>query len=143
MDTPWIPESQLRAALARNEAFWKGELEEYPLLWVNVPGARPGTPPAAPATDEAQWTDVEYQMAKTEDALSRACYMADALPVSNPWLGPDQFAAWLGGPLSFSTRDNTSWTRPIIEDWDSHPDFRIDPSNRWWRIYLEILRGSV
>ena len=143
MHTPWIPEKQLSTALARNEAFWKGELEEYPLLWVNVPGARPGTPPRAPATDEAAWTDVEYQLAKTEDALSRACYVADALPVSNPWLGPDQFAAWLGGPLSFSTKDNTSWTKPIIEDWDSHPDFRIDPSNRWWRTYLEILRGSV
>ncbi len=143
MNTPWIPEKQLRTALARNEAFWKGHLEEYPLLWVNVPGAKAGTPPAAPATDEEQWTDVDYQVAKTEDALSRTAFMADALPVSNPWLGPDQFAAWLGGPLSFSTKDNTSWTKPIIEDWDAHADFRIDPSNRWWRTYLEILRASV
>ncbi len=28
MTTPWVPEPHLRAALARNEAFWKGELEE-------------------------------------------------------------------------------------------------------------------
>jgi hypothetical protein len=143
VDTPWIAEGQLRKALERNEAFWTGGLEEYPLLWVTVPGARPGPPPAAPPTDEQQWTDVGYQMAKAEDSLSRAYYAADALPVYNPWLGPDQFAAWMGGPLSFSTRDNTSWTRTIIEDWAGFADFRIQPTNRWWRTYLEILRASV
>jgi len=143
MDTPWIPETQLRSALARNEAFWKNELEEYPLLWVTVAGAHPGTPPEAPPTDEAQWTDVEYQIAKAEDSLSRTRYAADALPVHNPWLGPDQFTAWLGGDLSFSTKDNTSWTRAFIEDWADFPDFRIDPSNRFWRAYMDILRASV
>lgn len=143
MHTPWIPERQLRSALDRNEAFWRGELTDGPLLWVTAAGARAGTPPRAPATDEEQWTDVGYQIEKTEDALSRTYFAADALPVHNPWLGPDQFAAWLGGELSFSTRDNTSWTRPFIEDWADFPEFTIDPENRWWRTYLEILRASV
>jgi len=143
MHTPWIPERQLRSALERNEAFWTGELEEGPLLWVTAAGAAPGIPPVAPPTDEQQWTDVGYQIEKTEDALSRTRYAGDALPMHNPWLGPDQFAAWLGGELSFSTKDNTSWTRPFIEDWADHRQFRIDPDNRWWRTYLEILRASV
>ncbi|HTZ50902.1 MAG TPA: hypothetical protein VMF68_04570, partial [Spirochaetia bacterium] len=113
MTTPWIPEPRLRAALARNEAFWKGELEEYPLVWVTAPAAGAaagGEPPPAPPTDEEQWTDVGYQVEKTEHALSHTYFAGDALPIHNPWLGPDQFAAWLGGTLSFSTRDNTSWT---------------------------------
>jgi len=143
MDTPWIPEHQLRTALERNEAFWRGELTERPLLWVTVAGARPGTPPRAPATDEQQWTDVAYQIEKTEDALSRTYFTADALPTHNPWLGPDQFAAWLGGGLSFSTRDNTSWTKPFVEDWARHAELTIDPGNRWWRTYLDILHASV
>ena len=82
-------------------------------------------------------------MAKAEDALSRTHYAADALPIYTPWLGPDQFSAWLGAELTFSTRDNTSWAAPFVEDWDAHPDFRIDANNRWWRKYLEILRASV
>jgi hypothetical protein len=151
MHTPWIPEPRLWAALQRNEAFWRGELEEGPLLWVTVaggraearPGARPGSSPRVPATDEEQWTDVEYQIEKTEDALSRTYFAADALPIHNPWLGPDQFAAWLGGGLAFSTKDNTSWTKPFIEDWADFPDFRIAPDNRWWRTYLDFLRASV
>jgi hypothetical protein len=143
MTTPWIPEKDLESALRRNDAFWCGELEEYPLLWVTAPGAVPGSPPPAPPTDEQQWTDVEYQMAKAEDALSRTYFAADALPIHNPWLGPDQFAAWLGGSLSFSTKDNTSWTKPFIEDWSEFPDFAIRADNRWWRTYLQILSASV
>jgi 5-methyltetrahydrofolate--homocysteine methyltransferase len=127
----------------RNEAFWKGEMEESPLLWVTVPNAIPGTPPTAPDTDEQQWTDVDYLMAKAEDSLSRTHYAGDALPIYNPWLGPDQFSAWLGGSLAFSTADNTSWTAPFIENWSRHADFRLDPGNRWWKKYLEILRASV
>ena len=84
MRTPWIPEQRLRASLDRNEAFWRGELTERPLLWVTVAGARPGTPPRAPATDEEQWTDVGYQMEKAEDALSRTYFAADALPIYAP-----------------------------------------------------------
>ena len=148
MNTPWVPEPQLRAALSRNEAFWKGELEDYPLMWVTAPspsasGPGPAEPPKSPPTDEEQWTDVGYQIEKTEYTLSRTYFAGDALPIHNPWLGPDQFAAWLGGPLSFSTKDNTSWTKPIIEDWADFPDFRIRPDNHWWRIYLEILRASA
>jgi hypothetical protein len=143
MHTPWIPQKQLAAALTRNEAFWTGELEEYPLLWLTVPDARPGRPPTPPATDEEQWTDVDYLMAKAEDTLSRTHYAADALPTHTPWLGPDQFSAWLGAELTFSTRDNTSWAAPFIEDWSDHPDFRIEAANRWWKKYLEILRASV
>ena len=143
MTTPWIPEPRLAAALARNEAFWSGELEETPLLWVTAPNEPAGALPPAPATDEEQWTDVGYQLEKTEAVLSHTYFAGDALPIHNPWLGPDQFAAWLGGPLSFSTKDNTSWTKAFIGDWADFPEFRIRPDNRWWRIYLEILRASV
>jgi len=143
MHTPWVPEQQLKTALQRNEAFWRGELSDGPLLWVTVAGARAGTSPRAPETDEQQWIDVDYQMAKAEDALSRTYFAADALPVYAPWLGPDQFASWLGGGLSFSTRDNTSWTKPFVEDWADFPQLRIDATNRWWRSYLEILHASV
>jgi 5-methyltetrahydrofolate--homocysteine methyltransferase len=143
MGTPWIADRRLREALARNEAFWTGELEETPLLWVTAPGATPGTPPTPPPTDEQQWTDVDYLMEKAEDSLSRTHYAGDALPVYNPWLGPDQFSAWLGADLTFRTKDNTSWVAPFIEDWAEHPDFRIDAGNRWWKKYLEILRAST
>jgi hypothetical protein len=143
MKTIWLEERQTDAICARHEAFWRGELEEGPLLWIAVPRVLPGTPPKEPPTEEALWTDVDYVMAKAEYDLGHTYYAGDALPVFNPWLGPDQFAAWLGADLTLRPRENTSWVKPFIYDLEKDPDFQIDPSNRWWRLYLEIVEASV
>jgi hypothetical protein len=143
MQTTWIKEPQLSQALRRNEAFWKGELEEGPLLWVTAPGARPAPPIPEPGTEDELWTNVDYVMAATTRTLGSTHYAGDALPVFCPWLGPDQFAAWLGADLELKPRQNTSWCKPFVQDWAAHPHLRIDPNNRWWRLYLQLLREAV
>ena len=143
MKTPWIPPDRLQRALARNEAFWSGELEDGPLVWVTAPGALPGTPPPEPPAEEALWTDVDYVLRSAEHQLAHTHYAGDALPVHNPWLGPDQVAAWLGAELTLAPRLNTSWVAPLVKEWGEHPRLTVDPANRWWRLYLAILRGSV
>jgi len=143
MHTSWIAPTQLQAALQRNEAFWNGNLTDGPLIWALVPDAKPGTPPTPPPTEAEEWTNVDYVMAKAEDSLARTYYAGDALPVHNPWLGPDQVAAWLGAEITFKPRDNTSWVKPFVNNWEDHADLRLDPENRWWKLYLEILRASA
>jgi hypothetical protein len=143
MKTTWREQRQTDLACDRHEAFWRGELEEGPLFWVYVPNALPGSPPKEPATDEALWTDVDYVIAKAEYDLGHTYYAGDALPVFNPWLGPDQFAAWLGAELTLRPREFTSWAKPFLRDGEPYPDFRLDPDNRWWRLYLEIVAASV
>ena len=143
METIWIEEKQLAQALARNEAFWKGELEEYPLMWVTVPNAKPGNPPPEPENEEEMWTDVDYVITSAEDKLSRTYYAGDALPVFNPWLGPDQFAGWLGADLLLKPKEFTSWVTPFVDNWEKYSELRIDPDNRWWNIYLETVRQSA
>ncbi len=86
---------------------------------------------------------MDYVIAATESALSSTHYAGDALPVFCPWLGPDQFAAWLGADLLLRPRQSTSWSKPFVRDWDEHPELRIEPDNRWWRTYLQLLRESV
>ena len=143
METIWIAEKQLARALRRNEAFWRGELEEGPLLWLTVPRAKPSPFVPEPASEEELWTNVDYVIAATESALAGTHFAGDALPVFCPWLGPDQFAAWLGADLVLRPRQNTSWSKPFVQDWSEHPELRIDPANRWWRLYLQLLRDSV
>lgn len=144
MTTPWIREDRLGRILERNEAFWTGDLKDGPLVWATAAGALPGPPPPEPPTEEAdEWTDVGYVMARAESDIARTYYAGDALPVHHPWLGPDQFAAWMGAEISFKPRDNTSWVKPFLEDGEEFPDFRLDPANRWWRLYLSILDASV
>jgi hypothetical protein len=143
MQTVWLEPNDVDARCARNEAFWRRELDDGPLMWITVPGAKPGTPPREPDTEEALWTDVEYVLAKAEHDLGRTYFAGDALPVFNPWLGPDQFAAWLGADMQLKPRENTSWVRPLLKDAAAYPSFQIDPSNRWWKTYLDILRESA
>ena len=144
MHTIWIEEPQLAKALARNEAFWEGELEEYPLMWITVPRARPGRSISQPEREEELWTNVDYVMEVAELELGCTYYAGDALPVYNPGLGPDQFAGWLGADLIFRPKeDDTSWAVPFVQNWEDHPEFRIHSDNRWWKLYLEILRRSV
>ena len=143
METIWIEDKKLVRTLERNDAFWRGELEDSPLIWITVPNARPGPTPPEPEREEELWTDVDYVIDSTESRLSRTHYAGDALPVFHPWLGPDQFAAWLGADMTLRPRDNTSWIRPFVEDWDEHPELTISPENRWWKIYLDTLRASA
>jgi hypothetical protein len=124
METVWLSEAQLARALARHEAFWRGELEQGPLLWVTAQNAKPGPRVPEPGTEAELWTNVDYVMAATESALARTHYAGDALPVFCPWLGPDQFAGWLGAELILRPRANTSWSVPFVKDWDAHPEFR-------------------
>lgn len=143
MQTSWVEPRHLEKVQERHEAFWVGELGEGPLLWVTAPNARPGPLPAEPEAEEALWTDVDYVMAAAESSLARTHYAGDALPVYTPWLGPDQFAAWLGADITLKPRDFTSWISPFIENWEKHPTLAIRPDNRWWMLYLELLRRSV
>jgi hypothetical protein len=143
MNTPWIEETQLTRRLARHEAFWQGQLEDGPLLWITAPDSRPSAHIPEPANEEELWTNVDYLMVSTEAALARTHYAGDALPVFCPWLGPDQFAGWLGAELLLKPRQFTSWSKPFVDDWSEHPRLRIDPANRWWKLYLQILRESV
>jgi len=143
METPWITEKALARALTRNETFWRGELEEGPLLWITAANARPGPTVPEPASEEELWTHVDYVMASTEAALARTHYAGDALPVFCPWLGPDQFAGWLGAELRLQPRAFTSWSKPFVDDWSAHPELRIDPDNPWWKLYLQLLRESA
>jgi hypothetical protein len=143
MQTIWIDPKSVAERCARHDAFWRKELEGGPLLWVVVPSAKAGTPPPEPATDDELWTDVEYVMAKVEHDLSRTYFAGDSLPVHNPWLGPDQFAAWLGADMQLKPREFTSWVKPMLKDAEEYPTFRLDPNNRWWKKYLELVRTSV
>lgn len=143
MRSIWLDSDDIAERCARHEAFWRKELEDGPLLWITAPSAMPGEPPKEPDDEESLWTEVDYVLAKAEHDLSRTHFAGDSLPVFNPWLGPDQFAAWLGAEMQLKPRDFTSWVRPSLKNADGYPSFRLDPANRWWNLYLDIIRSSA
>ena len=145
METPWIEEKQLRRALQRNQAFWRKQMDgDCPLFWITAPLDKPSRQLPAIASESEIWTNTEYVIESADDALGRTYFAGDALPLHVPTLGPDQFAAWLGGELTFKPREhNTSWTRPFVEDWEDYPQLRIDPDNHWWKLYMDLTKASA
>lgn len=143
MKTCWIDDKRLQTILERHEAYWQNTLKDGPILWMVVPDAHPRAPLAPPATPEQAMTDIDYVVAAIDDYHARAHFAVDAIPIHNPWLGPDQFAGWLGAALTFRPDDNTSWVAPFVKDWAHHDEFKIDPANRWWNLYLALLERSV
>jgi hypothetical protein len=143
MKSNYLPPDEVSRRAARHEAFWQGRLTDYPIIWITAPEPKPSYEVAAPATEAELWTNVEYVMQATHSTLAQTYFAGDSLPVYNPWLGPDQFAAWLGANLVLQPRQNTSWSSPFVDDWAAHPILGISPDNRWWKLYLELLHASA
>ncbi|HPS54698.1 MAG TPA: hypothetical protein PLP05_03785 [Sedimentisphaerales bacterium] len=144
MQTIWIEQKKLENILAKNEAFWLGELDEGPVMWVTAPNAKKGIEmPQEPADKQQMWTDIDYLMKATESQLSRTYYAGDSLPVFNPWLGPDQVASWLGAKITLKPKEFTSWVEPFVDDWAKYPKLEIAPDNKWWNLYLNTVKASV
>lgn len=143
MQSIWLDRRETASRCARHEAFWRRELDVGPLLWITAPGPMRGGAPKQPPTEDGLWTDVEYVLAKAEFDLAHTHFAGDALPVHHPWLGPDQFSAWLGADMQLRPRENTSWVRPFLRDAEAYAALHLDPANLWWRLYLDLVRASV
>ena len=70
-------------------------------------------------------------------------YAGDTIPSVRVDLGPVVTAAFVGAPLHFAPAEQTSWQDPIIRDWDTPPDLRLRPDNRWLQMVLTLARATA
>ncbi len=125
------------------EHFWAGDLLGRPpvVAAVNRPGCNPPYPghQRYQAACEGRYQDV---LDRIDAHLAGTEYLAEAVPFFAPDHGPDQFAAFLGGQLTFSPDSpNTNWVAPWVDDWDDVLPIRLDESNPTWRSALAFSRA--
>lgn len=121
----------------RIDAFWECELIDRPVVQFGVakpPEERVPLPVSGHATSAERWLDVEYQAELHLANLSNAEFLGDTMPVAYPNLGPEIFAAFYGCPIHFGDY-GTSWTDPILHDWDHVESLQMD----WQSPYLHKL----
>jgi len=118
----------------RYEAFWHQAVMDRPPMSLCIPRAdgKP-LPEKAHPSWEAWWKDVEFRSERLAAELANTEYLADALPIAWPNMGPEIFSAWCGCPYHYG--QDTTWTDPCIFDWEndcdgavfdsSHPLFRL------------------
>ncbi len=121
----------------RIEAFWEREIIDRPVVQFSL-AKRPEEwvplPPSGHATSEARWLDAQYQTELAVATLQNQEFLGDTLPVAWPNLGPEIFSAFYGCPIHFGDY-GTSWSDPILEDWEHADELRLD----WDSPYLRQL----
>jgi len=121
----------------RIDAFWEGELIDRPVVQFFVP-KRPGEwvplPLSGHATSAHRWMDAQFQADLALAQLSNLEFLGDTMPIAFPNLGPELFSAFYGCPIHFGDF-GTSWTDPVLEDWDEVDSLQFDDDN----VYLKTL----
>ena len=123
------------------QAYWAGEIIDRPCVCVKVRsddnrGERPRSLNGLSDPDDA--------LNQYEQWASQALWLGEAIPFFQPNFGPDQFAAWVGGDLRHSSfEEDTSWSAPVIADWDTDARDIGHPHGIWWDRMLEFHRRAA
>lgn len=105
----------------RYEAFWHQEIIDRAPVCITLPAEqiRP-VPTKSYANEKDRWLDIEFRAEQMDAQLRNRQYLADALPIAWPNLGPEIFSAWCGCGYEFG--EHTTWSTPCIEDWATDAD---------------------
>jgi hypothetical protein len=95
----------------------------------------------SPQEKEAWWFDAELQIDLFERSIQDQRFHAETFPVYFPNLGPDVYAAFYGAQLIFG--EVTSWSVPLIKDWDQLDKLRFDKSNVYFKKIEELTQCAL
>ena len=119
------------------EAFWQKEMIDRPYVCVTAP-----IKPVVFSWSPAKSFDVCMREAYDEilipyqNLIDHTFFGGEALPNLELTLGPDQYAAFLGGTIEASSENVTTWVHPFIDDWsDFHAQIDRSPDG-----YFEKLK---
>ena len=104
------------------------------------------TPDLAAAQErvESWWNDPDFVLPRLAHQLEDTAYLGEAMPLAFPVsTGLVAITAkYLGAPNVYVDR-NTTWSSPIIDDWENLPPLDFDPENLWWKRSERLLNAGV
>jgi hypothetical protein len=140
----------IEASQRRVEAWWNHKVVDRVVIQVTAPRAPPPPAPEKPAQDLDQavlrryFTDPVTVIPHLRERLARTYFGGEAFPVMFP-VSISMVAIlsnYLGCPMHF-VNEKTTWSDPILDDWESRPTYRCDLDNEWWRISEALLQAAV
>lgn len=131
-----IPDWDMR--LARQDAFWHGDIIDRPAINITLSQPNPAYPWSQRtfATTRERWMDAEYNAACALAGVMNTAYLGDALPCACPNLGPEVFSAFFGCELEYG--ETTSWSIPNLLDWTDVDQLKFSMENFYWKKMLEM-----
>jgi len=95
----------------------------------------------SPAGKKAWWFDVETQVDLFIKSIDGCEFHGETFPVFFPNLGPDVYAAFYGAELEFG--EVTSWSVPLIREWDDTEKLKLDMDNEYFRKLEELTKYAI
>jgi hypothetical protein len=95
----------------------------------------------SPAEKKDWWFDVERQVDLFENYITGHQFHGETFPVYFPNLGPDVYPAFYGAELEFG--DKTSWSVPLVENWEDVDQIKLDMSNEYFRKIEELTQYAL
>ena len=137
----YLEEVNFELMQQRFDAFWQREVPGTPLMGIAAPVEHP-KPPDFPVPEKLQdrWLDIEYILDRAELRFENTLFLGDLVPCFLPNIGPDSFAAYLGGELRF-VDEGTSWVAPFVSDLSGYEPV-FDRQNKWWRFMTELMDAA-
>jgi len=134
---PDWPETQKRF-----EAFYAGEIIDRPCVAVRAPrdGVTPNYAKTSASDIRGRWLDFETHLANAAEHARCTFFGGESFPSFMPYLGPDQFSAFMGCNITFA--EGTAWVDHIIDDWRWFTPLEFEESNHWWRRFIWACKQS-
>lgn len=104
------------------KCFWEKQVLDRPLLAVTAPKNKKSVP--VPYLAGAQDGNYTQAFEKFRVYAENTYFAGEALPAFDCSFGPDQYAAFFGGQISYA-EESTSWVAPFltqIDEYDLRPD---------------------
>ena len=125
--------------LARQDAFWAGEIIDRPVvtfsLW-HKDAVHPWPAEKKFASHRERWMDIDHMVESALAVTQNQIYCGDALPHFDPNLGPEVFSAFFGTELEYG--EVTSWSIPNLQDWSEVDKIKFSEDNFYWKKILEM-----
>ena len=124
------------------EAFWNCSVLDRP--FVHIPTAKTNAQPWPQkqfASNRERWLDVEFAVEMALALTENILWKGDSIPVFFPNLGPEVMSCGFGAELEFS--EYTSWSKPVIHDWNQVEGLKFDPDNFYIQKICELIKLGV
>lgn len=136
-----ITEAQERVNL-----WWDNKRADRPLIQIYAPREKPvfEIPSMEPSSIHDFWTNPSAVLPRMLNIMGSTFYGGEAFPVIQPMSGNivSITCKYLGSPNRYID-ENTTWSEPIIEDWNLCPSLEFDETNEWWNITLNLMEACA
>jgi len=128
----------------RVEAWWHKEIIDRVPIKVVVPPRRSQLLEKDSKDLESYWTNPEKVIPRLQSQIAATYWAGEAFPVMFPVsIGMVAILAnYLGAPIRF-LNTYTTWSEPIIDNWENRPEFKFNPQNKWWRLSSKLLKKAA